>query len=160
MFNNVPKIWSVVSDTFNFFNDDGIFQLELRKCVKDPIPTKNEIKPNCTCADVWRLFLRCIEQDSSIDRWKYEITILQRGDIFDTASNDVLCTFVSNSEKAILNMCPKQIEHVTSTKIHCKLTLVQCENMNNLLSSPRRDNCMCAAAATHKTLNNSNDKSK
>ncbi|KAL7300441.1 hypothetical protein TKK_0006793 [Trichogramma kaykai] len=94
----------VVSDTFNFCNDDEkIFQLELHHCGINLNPTNCQIVPNCLCVVVWRLVLRSIEQDSSFSGWKYEISVIINKAIVTSRKDDIFRIFVPDSEEAILN---------------------------------------------------------
>ncbi|XP_014230592.1 speckle-type POZ protein-like A [Trichogramma pretiosum] len=117
----------VVSDTFNFHNDDKkVFQLEVRHCINHPIPPDCQSTPECECEKVWRLYLRCIDQDSSIDRRGYNIIIFKNGEIFDGRHALML-----ESEAPILNMCETHVKQFVRSeddiKIQCKLNYLESE---------------------------------
>ncbi|KAL7300440.1 hypothetical protein TKK_0006792 [Trichogramma kaykai] len=117
----------VVSDTFNFSNyDKKLFQLEVRHCINNPIPPDCQFNPECECKQVWRLYLRCIDQDSSIDRRGYNIIIFKNGEIFDGRHALIL-----ESEAPILNMCETHVKQFVRSeddiKIQCKLNYLESE---------------------------------
>ncbi|XP_023314258.1 protein roadkill-like [Trichogramma pretiosum] len=116
----------VVSDTFNFSNDDEKeFQLKLYHCAKNPNPSNCQVSSHCSCKNVWRLVLRCRNKDSSSYRLNFDISVMKDNEIFSSRNDDMFRISDRDGEEAILNICPNYVPEFISQKnnikIQCKL---------------------------------------